>query len=648
MPYRQPPPFPVPSPPPSASPTTQFHPSPHHGAPPPSRLLTPVAGVLAGFSFLLCLVVFFRKLWRKRTVPADAKPPYRYSYSVLRHATSSFSAANRLGQGGFGSVYRGTLKSGKEIAVKVMDSGSLQGEREFQNELFFAGRIDSNYIVPVIGFSSDRRRQRMILVYELMSNGNLQDALLDRKCSELMDWKKRFEIAMDVAKGIEYLHSLDPPAIHGDIKPSNILLDRCFSAKIGDFGLAKSKSEDQVVVVVVDDAIKMNGREEAKKKELVSCGGGAVDDNASVVEDTESVATGFEEMSVNVEQSPESFAVDAVASSPGSETFDRVSVESVGGKRKKNMVGKDGWPRQDNGAMEVGSVKDYVREWMGMELRKESPNDHWIGASSSGANLDKLEKKKEKSWKKEKRRPAREWWKEEFCEELARKKKKKMKRQKGRDKDFGGENWWPTDEDMYVDRKKKSKRSSRGGSKGSVDWWLDGLSGELWRARRNSHDSASGEIPKSGGISSTPSMRGTMCYVAPEYGGGGDVSEKCDVYSFGVLLLVVIAGRRPLQVTASPMAEFQRANLISWARNLARAGKLINLVDQSIQSLDREQALLCIMVALICLQKSPARRPSMREVVGMLSGDSEPPKLPFEFSPSPPSRFPFKSQKKVR
>ena len=646
MPFRQPPPFPLQSPPlilpPSASPITQFHASSHHGGPPPSRLIPPVAGVLVGFSFLLCLVVFFRKLWRKRTVPADAKPPYRYTYSALRRATSSFSAANRLGQGGFGSVYRGTLKSGKEIAVKVMDSGSLQGEREFQNELFFGGKIESNYIVPVIGFSSDRRRQRMILVYELMCNGNLQEALLDRKCSELMDWKKRFVIVMDVAKGIEHLHSLDPPTIHGDIKPSNILLDRCFSAKIGDFGLARSKSEDQVVVVVEDDARKMNGGEEAKKQS-VSCGGGAVDDNASVLEDTESVATGFEEMSVNVEQSPEGFLVDAVTSSPGSETFDRVSVESVGRKGKKNMVEKDGWPGQDNGATEVGSVKDYVREWMGM------PNSPWTGASASGASSDNLEKKKEKSWKKEKRRPAREWWKEEFSEELDRKKKKKMKRQKGMDDDIGAENWWPTDGDMYVDRKKKSKRSSRGGSKGSMDWWLDGLSGELWRARRNSHDSAGGEIPKSGGISSTPSMRGTMCYVAPEYGGGGgDVSEKCDVYSFGVLLLVVIAGRRPLQVTASPMAEFQRANLISWARNLARAGKLINLVDQSIQSLDREQALLCIMVALTCLQKSPARRPSMKEVVGMLSGDSEPPKLPFEFSPSPPSRFPFKSRKKVR
>ncbi|XP_057489385.1 receptor-like serine/threonine-protein kinase At2g45590 [Actinidia eriantha] len=127
---------------------------------------------------------------------------------------------------------------------------------------------------------------------------------------------------------------------------------------------------------------------------------------------------------------------------------------------------------------------------------------------------------------------------------------------------------------------------------------------------------------------------------------GGDLSEKCDVYSFGVLLLVLIAGRRPLQVTGSPMSQFQRANLISWARHLTRAGKLIDLVDQSIQSFDQEQALLGITVALLCLQKSPARRPSMKEVVGMLSGELESPQLPIEFSPSPPSRFPFKSHKK--
>ncbi|GJR07539.1 receptor-like serine/threonine-protein kinase [Tanacetum coccineum] len=146
------------------------------------------------------------------------------------------------------------------------------------------------------------------------------------------------------------------------------------------------------------------------------------------------------------------------------------------------------------------------------------------------------------------------------------------------------------------------------GRRCSVDWWLNGFSGELWQARHNSHDSVSGDIPKSGGISSTPTMRGAVCYVVREYSCGGDLSEKCDVYSFWVLLLVVIAGRRPLQVGGSPMSEFQRANLLLLARHLTRAGKLIDL-------------------------------PSMKEIVAMLSGDLELPPLRVEYSPSPPSRF---------
>ncbi|CAN1236660.1 Receptor-like serine/threonine-protein kinase At2g45590 [Linum grandiflorum] len=145
---------------------------------------------------------------------------------------------------------------------------------------------------------------------------------------------------------------------------------------------------------------------------------------------------------------------------------------------------------------------------------------------------------------------------------------------------------------------------------------------------------------ESGGISSTPSMRGTVCYIAPEYGGGAAGTEKCDVYSFGVLLLVVVSGRRP-------MSEFERANLISWARQLAHNGKLLDLVDPLIHSLDKDQALLVITIALLCLQRSPGKRPSVKEIVEMLSGEAEPPNLPFEFSPSPPSNFPFKSRKKV-
>ncbi|KAL2550295.1 Receptor-like serine/threonine-protein kinase [Forsythia ovata] len=674
------------------------------------HLVPPLAGGLtAAVSFIILLTLCFWRIRKKRTAPSASdtdskKPPHRLSYSLLRRATNNFSSSLRLGQGGFGSVYRATLKtnpitknSSFHVAVKLMDAGSLQGEREFQNELLFSSKIDCKYIVSVMGFSSNPGKRRMLLVYELMENGSLQDCLFHRKSEELKNWDKRFLIALHIAKGLEYLHHYcDPPIIHGDIKPSNILLDGNFSAKIGDFGLARSKVEDNI-------------ESEVKKEGNL---GNGVEDSGSVVEETESVitASGFEDFNNvhnlgGVERSPDSVVVRVEASpeavvgvelSPEADAaavvsprtvaemaspseglektsisegnFDRFSVESGGErsgwkKKKKSVSGKDWWWKQDNGGEgESGKVKDYVMEWIGNEIKKERPKSDWIGASSSSGVVSKMEKKKKKKKKrrldwwvslddekneKEKRRPAREWWKEEYCEELERKKKKKKKQAQGSmSDDRNSENWWPRDDELYADRKKKRSRSRS--SRGSMDWWLDGFSGELWKARRNSYDSVSGEIPKSGGISSTPSMRGTVCYIAPEYGGGGDISEKCDVYSYGVLLLVLIAGRRPLQVTGSPMSEFQRANLLSWARHLARAGKLLDLVDQNIRSLNKEQALLCITVALLCLQKSPARRPSMKEVVGMLSGDLESPQLPVEFSPSPPTRFPYKSHKKVR
>ncbi|KAJ4950817.1 hypothetical protein NE237_027649 [Protea cynaroides] len=588
-----------------------------------------------------------------------------------------------------------------------MDSGSLQGEREFQNELLLAGKIDCDRVVSLLGFSCDRKRRRMLLVYELMHNRSLQDALLDCKRPELMEWKKRLAIAIDIAKGLQFLHSVcDPPVIHGDIKPSNILLDCYFSAKIADFGLSRLKTEessDAVAVEVIEiDAPKVNDNKDnesqSKKAErLERNGAGGGDGNGSIPEETESVMTTCEEANAGVDKSPDScigisdtevspettFVAEASPSEILDKTsvsegyFDKLSVDSskdaIGGGgdrrggRKKSVSGRDWWWRQENGggAADSGGVKDYVMEWIGNEIKKERPKSDWITASASADEAaaavtvkpsGKSERKKHKrmEWwtcldeekipKKEKNRQPREWWREEFCEELT--KKKKNKDLKSRSGSGAGDGWWQRDEDLVPERRKKNRSRS---SRSSVDWWLDGLSGEIRNGgRRNSQDWASGEIPKSGGVSSTPSMRGTVCYIAPEYGGGGQLSEKCDVYSFGVLLLVLIAGRRPLQVTGSPMSEFERANLISWARHLAHAEKLLDLVDPSIQSLDREQALLCITVALLCLQRSPVHRPSMKEVVTMLSGESEPPPLPFEFSPSPPSKFPFKSRKKAR
>lgn len=645
-----------------------------------THLIAPVSAGSLGLLLVILSAVLYRKLSRKRTAPSDLKSPHRFSYSLLRRATSSFSASNRLGQGGFGSVYKGTLPSGQEIAVKLMDVGSLQGEREFQNELALAGKLDCDYVVSLLGFSSDKRRRKLMLVYDLMHNRSLQDALLDRKCIELMNWQKRFDIAVNIAKGLDYLHnSCHPPIIHGDIKPSNILLDCDFVAKIADFGLARVKSEDQLVVSVENESEMIKSSDNSKGKKIL---GG--EDNGSIMEETESVMTGFEESVFSVDRSPESCVrvVDLEASpetlpaeaspSEGLEKrsvsegyFDKLSIDSSrdmgnsGNKMvnsKKSASGRDWWWRQDNGGSESGRVKDYVMEWIGSEIKKERPTNDWTTSGSKteneGSNSEPKKRRKRLEWwasldedrtgKKEKTRKPREWWKEEFCEELT---KKKQKKRRGLNSSNWGEAWWQRDDDLVHEKKKRKSRSSRS----SIDWWLEGLSGDLRNGgRRNSQDWASGDIPKSGGISSTPSMRGTVCYIAPEYGGGGQLSEKCDVYSFGVLLLVLIAGRRPLQVTGSPMSEFERANLISWARQLACNGKLIDLVDPSIQSLDRDQAIVCITIALLCLQRSPAKRPTMKEIVGMLTGESDPPHLPFEFSPSPPSNIPFKSRKKPR
>ncbi|KAK9076457.1 hypothetical protein SSX86_004791 [Deinandra increscens subsp. villosa] len=680
--------------PPPAPPYSPRH---GHGS---AVLHSVIAGVLV-FVLFTVLAIAYRKMSRKRTVPADLKSPppqlppppqkqlQQFPYKSLRRATSAFAATNRLGQGGFGSVYKGVLPSGKEIAVKLMNgSGSLQGEREFHNELSLSTRINgacgahSRQVISVLGFSSDQNRRRgkkMLIVYEYMQNGSLQDALLHRKCPELMDWKIRFMILLDVAKGVEFLHfSCDPPIVHSDIKPSNVLLDCNFNAKVADFGLARvlGVDENEIIETFLECGEEEEGDLETET-ETANDNNYNTDvetkrNNGDCREDVESVVTG--DVVVNVELvSPESCpvtVVDLEASASPSEYLERtsvsdqISVDSSNrrflGKKKSGGggggggSGRDWWWKQDSWSGDSGRVKDYVMEWIGSEIKKERPKKDWLTTTTDPPSSEletsqtttanpPQKKQKKKSETEKKNRKPREWWKEEFCDELSNKKKKKRRGSISNT----GEMWWQRDEE-FVPQKKKSKTSSKSKSKSSIDWWIDGLSGEFRHRRRNSQEHPSGEIPKSGGISSTPSMRGTVCYIAPEKCDGGQLSEKSDVYSYGVLLLVLVSGRRPLQVTASPMSEFERANLISWARQLARNGKLLDLVDPNIHSLDQEQALLCITTALLCLQRSPGKRPTMREIVGMLSGEADPPHLPFEFSPSPPTNIPFKSRRKPR
>ncbi|KOM38967.1 hypothetical protein LR48_Vigan03g234900 [Vigna angularis] len=171
----------------------------------------------------------------KNDDPAEAA--HCFSFSEIENATNNFE--KKIGAGGFGVVYYGKLKDGKEIAVKVLTSNSYQGKREFSNEVTLLSRIHHRNLVQLLGYCRDE--ENSMLVYEFMHNGTLKEHLYGPLANgRSINWIKRLEIAEDAAKGIEYLHTgCVPVVIHRDLKSSNILLDKHMKAKVSDFGLSK-------------------------------------------------------------------------------------------------------------------------------------------------------------------------------------------------------------------------------------------------------------------------------------------------------------------------------------------------------------------------------------------------------------------------
>lgn len=168
-----------------------------------------------------------------------------FTFKQLQAATSNFSSNNVIGNGGFGSVYKGVLQDGSKVAIKQLDQASKQGEQEFRVEVDVLSCLHSPYLLALIGYCADHDHR--LLVYEFMPNGSLQEHLYSDGCPSnppKLDWETRMRIALDAARGLEYLHEcIDPPVIHRDFKSSNILLDRNYHAKVSDFGLAKLGSD---------------------------------------------------------------------------------------------------------------------------------------------------------------------------------------------------------------------------------------------------------------------------------------------------------------------------------------------------------------------------------------------------------------------
>ncbi|KAJ0765707.1 putative protein kinase RLK-Pelle-LRR-I-2 family [Helianthus annuus] len=158
-----------------------------------------------------------------------------YPYKDIQKATSNFTST--IGKGAFGSVYKAQMSTGETVAVKVLATDSKQGEKEFHTEVMLLGRLHHRNLVNLVGYCAEKGQHMLIYVY--MSKGSLSSHLYSEK-HELLSWNLRVQIALDVARGLEYLHDgAVPPVIHRDIKSSNILLDESMGARVADFGLSR-------------------------------------------------------------------------------------------------------------------------------------------------------------------------------------------------------------------------------------------------------------------------------------------------------------------------------------------------------------------------------------------------------------------------
>ncbi|OEL29308.1 putative LRR receptor-like serine/threonine-protein kinase [Dichanthelium oligosanthes] len=236
-----------------------------------SRKTGVIVGVVVGVSVFALIAFAGIFLWcqKRRKLLLELEELYTvvgrpnvFSYSELRSATENFCSSNLLGEGGYGSVYKGKLSDGRVVAVKQLSQSSNQGNKQFAAEIVTISQVQHRNLVRLYGCCLESNTP--LLVYEYLENGSLDHALFGKGGLHL-DWPTRFEICLGIARGIAYLHEESTIRIvHRDIKASNVLLDADLSPKISDFGLAKLYDDKKthvstkVAVAEEQDAVDCN------------------------------------------------------------------------------------------------------------------------------------------------------------------------------------------------------------------------------------------------------------------------------------------------------------------------------------------------------------------------------------------------------
>ncbi|KAK7272479.1 hypothetical protein RJT34_29097 [Clitoria ternatea] len=222
-----------------------------------------VSCVLCIGILILCLTVIIYRRWKAsqqgRKMEGNTKSDVNainehekedldlpmFEFSTISLATNKFSTNNKLGEGGFGSVYKGVLDDGREIAVKRLSKNSRQGLQEFKNEVMHIAKLQHRNLVRLLGYGIQAGER--LLIYEFMPNKSLDFFIFDEKSSKLLDWPRRLHIINGVARGLLYLHQDSRYRIvHRDLKAGNVLLDSEMNPKISDFGLARNFGGNEI------------------------------------------------------------------------------------------------------------------------------------------------------------------------------------------------------------------------------------------------------------------------------------------------------------------------------------------------------------------------------------------------------------------
>ncbi|XP_031120537.1 probable leucine-rich repeat receptor-like serine/threonine-protein kinase At3g14840 isoform X1 [Ipomoea triloba] len=221
--------------------------------PPKNRKTVIIVAAIASSLFLIFAILCFvgwmiytrNKTSREKELQGLDLRTGRFTFKQIKAATNNFASANKIGEGGFGPVYKGTLLDGTVIAVKQLSSKSKQGNREFLNEISMISCLEHPNLVKLHGCCVEGKQ--LLLVYEYLENNSLAHALFGPEdCQLKIDWATRQRICVGIAKGLAFLHEeSEIKIVHRDIKATNVLLDKELNPKISDFGLAKLDDEDK-------------------------------------------------------------------------------------------------------------------------------------------------------------------------------------------------------------------------------------------------------------------------------------------------------------------------------------------------------------------------------------------------------------------